>query len=227
MYFGRIRELNRLRSPAYADALIVHARSPDRDRPRPDRHPALPRSRVTDDQSLPVLTNFLGERADVLVDLGLKRRSDHPTRTLPREIIKRDRALILPDGEPANILHGVPSFPASRRSVFVEPGRYAAFLITPIHNIGYSSHNYAHEQSEHDKVDEQSTDRQRRGVLELHLVERDYTSHHDGRRQQHGRLFSVDPERATQNLAETERSVHLESVVAGSAGLIGFGQPIP
>jgi hypothetical protein len=86
------------------NALVVDARRADRDRPRPDRHAALPRTAVTDDQPLTVLIDLLHERADVLVNLDLERRGDHPPRALPREIIEREPTLIiLPDGEPANI----------------------------------------------------------------------------------------------------------------------------
>ena len=59
---------------------------------------------VADYQPLAVLADLIIERANVLADLGLERRRDHPTRALPREIIERDAVLIvLPDGEPANI----------------------------------------------------------------------------------------------------------------------------
>jgi hypothetical protein len=51
-----------------------------------------------------VLADLLGERGDVLLDLGLQRRRDHPASALPRQIIQRDPALdLLPHGEPANI----------------------------------------------------------------------------------------------------------------------------
>jgi hypothetical protein len=85
------------------DALVVHARRPERDRPRADRHAPLPRASVTDDQPLVVLIDLVHERADVL--LGLERRGDHPPRALPREVVQREPDLIvaLPDGEPANI----------------------------------------------------------------------------------------------------------------------------
>ena len=86
------------------DALVVHPRRPDRDRARADRHPPLPRPAVADHQPLAVLVDLVHERADVLIDLGLERRRDHPASALPREIIERDPTLVvLPDGEPANI----------------------------------------------------------------------------------------------------------------------------
>ena len=103
-YFGRDREPNRLPLTLLVDALIIDPRRPDRDRPRPDRHPALPRTAVADDQPLAILVNLVHERADILLDLGLERRSDHPPRALPSEIIERDRAPSSShDGEPANI----------------------------------------------------------------------------------------------------------------------------
>jgi len=53
---------------------------------------------------------LVAQRANVLIDLGLERRGDHPPRTLPREIVEPDPTHICPlDREPANILHGVPS----------------------------------------------------------------------------------------------------------------------
>jgi hypothetical protein len=86
------------------DALVVDLRRADRDRPRADRHAPLPRTTITDDQPLAVLIDLLRERGNVLLNLGLERRRDHPTRTLTREIIERDPTLIvLPDREPANI----------------------------------------------------------------------------------------------------------------------------
>ena len=44
------------------------------------------------------------------------------------------RFVLPPDGEHANICHGVPSFPASRRSVLIN-GKVRRFLLTHIHNI--------------------------------------------------------------------------------------------
>ena len=123
------------------DALVVHARRPDRDRARPDRHLALPRAAVADHQPMPVLVDLIAETLDVLVDLGPQRRRDHPPRALPRELVQRDRDLLvaLPDGEPANILHGVPSCRPSPASVFDQPGRYAAFSPqAPSTTFGYS-----------------------------------------------------------------------------------------
>jgi hypothetical protein len=86
------------------DALVVDPRRADRERPRADRHAPFLRATITDDQPLAVLIDLVHERADVLVNLGLERRRDHPTRALTSEIIERAPTLIvLPDGEPANI----------------------------------------------------------------------------------------------------------------------------
>src|SRR5205085_1358306 len=76
---------------------------------------------VAHHQALAVLAAVVGEPLDVVVGLGPKRGRDHPARALARELIQRDRDpdLVLPDGEPANIVHGVPSFAASRRSVLI------------------------------------------------------------------------------------------------------------
>jgi hypothetical protein len=47
-----------------------------------------------------------------LLDLGLQRRRDHLPSTLPGEVIQRDRRLLgAVSVDPANISHGVPSFP--------------------------------------------------------------------------------------------------------------------
>ena len=104
-YAGRIFELNRLRSPVSSSTRLSLTRGARIGTvPEPDRQPALPRAPVADDQPLAVLADLIGERRDVLVDLGLERRRDHPASALPREIIERDAILVvLPDGEPANI----------------------------------------------------------------------------------------------------------------------------
>ena len=86
------------------DALVVHPRRVDRDRTRAHRHPPLSRAAVADDQPLAVLIDLVHKRSDVLINLGLERRADHPTRALTSKIIERDPTLVLlPDGEPANI----------------------------------------------------------------------------------------------------------------------------
>ncbi len=86
---------------------------------------------------MPVLVEFVAEPLNVIVGLGPECRGDHPPRTLPRQLIKRERDLLiaLPDRERANIRHGVPSFSALRRSVLNQPGRYAALLLNAVHNI--------------------------------------------------------------------------------------------
>jgi hypothetical protein len=101
-------------------ALVVDARRLNRDRARPDRHCALPGPAVADNEPLAVLAAHLGEPLDVLADLRLQRRRDDPPRTFSRELVERDRDLVLlPDREAANIHHGVPSFSAFRRSVLI------------------------------------------------------------------------------------------------------------
>jgi hypothetical protein len=51
-------------------------------------------------------------------------------------IIERDPALVvLPNEERANICHGVPFFSRLTAIGIDQPGRYAAFLLTRIHNI--------------------------------------------------------------------------------------------
>src|ERR1035437_4739246 len=119
------------------DALVVDPRRADRHGPRPDRHLPLPRATVADHQPLPVPAD---ERADVLIDLGLQRRRDHPTRTLARETIKRDpHRVVLPNGEPANILHGVPSCRSSPASVFSNREGTPPSSSTASTTSGYSS----------------------------------------------------------------------------------------
>jgi len=68
-----------------------------------------------------ILVELAGEPLDVIGDLGLQRGRDHPPSALPRERIKRraDLNVVLPKREPANILHGVPSFAAFRRTVLI------------------------------------------------------------------------------------------------------------
>jgi hypothetical protein len=87
------------------NALVIDSGRPDRHGPGPDRHLALPSAPVADHQPLAVLADLVGERAHVLVDLGLERRRDHPTSALPRQLIERDPdpLVLLHDREPANI----------------------------------------------------------------------------------------------------------------------------
>src|SRR5208282_920410 len=77
------------------DALVVDPRRLDRHRPGPDRHAPLPRVAVAHDQPLAVLVELISERGDVLADLRLERRRNHPTRALPRKTIERDPSLVL------------------------------------------------------------------------------------------------------------------------------------
>src|SRR5206468_8506241 len=92
------------------DALVVDARRSDRHGPRADRDAPLARRAVAHDQPPAVLVDLIDERDDILVSLCPERRGDHPASTLTREVVQRDLALVaLPDGERANIMHGVPS----------------------------------------------------------------------------------------------------------------------
>ena len=86
---------------------------------------------------MPVLVDLVGEPLDVLIRLSAQRRSDHPPSALPRELIQRDRDLLiaLPDGERANIHRGVPSCRPIAGLGLDQPGRYAAFLLNAVHNI--------------------------------------------------------------------------------------------
>ena len=136
-YAGRIRELNRLRSPVSSSTRLSLTRGarigtvPDptvtlRSRARPLRTTSR----------LPSSSTSSANDADVLVDLGLERRRDHPASALPREIIERDATLVvLPDGEPANIRPWRAFLPAITGVGLHQPGRYAAFLFTRIHNF--------------------------------------------------------------------------------------------
>jgi len=69
------------------------------------------------------------------------RRRHHPARPLARQPVERDPNLVvvLPDREPANIHHGVPSFPAFRRSVFNNREGTPPSFSTPSTTSGYSS----------------------------------------------------------------------------------------
>src|ERR1035438_4488072 len=123
--------------PALPGPLAFAAGPPAGDRPRPDGPPPLPRTAVADHLLVPVPVELVAEPLDVLVGLSPERGGDHPPRALPRQLIQRERDLLvaLPSRERANIRHGVPSFPAFRRSVFNQPGRYAAFPLNAVHNI--------------------------------------------------------------------------------------------
>src|SRR5215213_6473829 len=127
--------------PALAvNALVVDPGRLDRDGARPDRHPALPGATVAHHQPPAVLAALIGEPLDILADLGLKRGRDHPARPFAREHIERDRDLVvLPDGEPANILHGVPSCRPSPASVLINREGTPPSSSGPSTTSGYSS----------------------------------------------------------------------------------------
>src|SRR5450755_523486 len=71
------------------DALVVHPRRADRHRARPNRHPPLPRLPVAGYYAAGVVVELVTEPRDVLANLSLERRSDHPTSTLTRQLIER------------------------------------------------------------------------------------------------------------------------------------------
>jgi len=66
---------------------------------RPDRQLALTRATVADNQPAAVLVDLIDEAGQVVIDLGLQRRSDHPARTLTSQLVERARDLmVLPTG---------------------------------------------------------------------------------------------------------------------------------
>jgi hypothetical protein len=87
------------------DALVVDPRSTDRDRAGPDRHLPLTSPAVADHQPAALLIDLAIERGDVVVDLCLQRRRDHPPSALPSELVESgpDLLAFLPDRERANI----------------------------------------------------------------------------------------------------------------------------
>jgi hypothetical protein len=116
---GCLRHEQRASGAALQAVLATDARCPQTHRPRADRQPALLRATVANDQALAILVDRIDERRDVLLNLGLQRRGDHPASTLTSQLIQRDRDLIIPrHGEPANIPHGVPSCRPTPASVF-------------------------------------------------------------------------------------------------------------
>src|SRR5204863_2332027 len=92
-----------------------------------------------------VLVDLIDERGDILVGLCPERRGDHPASTLTREVVQRDLGLVaLPDGERANIMHGVPSCrclpPAS---VLINREGTPPSSSSPSTTFGYSSRSCA------------------------------------------------------------------------------------
>jgi hypothetical protein len=116
-------------------ALVIDARRLDPYGAGPDRHPPLAGATVAHDQVPALLVALVGEPLDVLVSLRLKRRGDHPARTVARELVQRDRNLVvLPDGEPANIAMAcLPSPPHGGRSL--STGKVRRPPPQPVHNI--------------------------------------------------------------------------------------------
>src|SRR4051794_16594211 len=83
-----------------------------------------------------VFVALLREPLDVVGDLGLQGRRDHPARTLTGEVIERGRDLVaVPDAEPANILHWRAFLPVTTGIGLDQPGRYAAFFSIAVHNF--------------------------------------------------------------------------------------------
>src|SRR5690606_3697499 len=123
------------------DAPIVDPRRADRHGARTDSHPPLAGAAIAHNQPPTVRVALISEPLDVVGDLGLQRGRDHPPRTLAREIIERDHDLVvvLPNREPANICHGVPSFSAHGRSVFSNREGTPPTPSSPSTTSGYSS----------------------------------------------------------------------------------------
>ena len=122
------------------DALVVDARRLQTHRPGPDRQATLAGVPVTHDETVTVLIDLADERRDVLLDLDLQRRGDHPASALPGELVERDRDLFVPlDGEPANIHHGVPSCRPSPASVFINREGTPPSFSSPSTTSGYIS----------------------------------------------------------------------------------------
>lgn len=84
-------------------------------------------------QPLAIVVAVIGEPLDVVSDLGLERRRDHPT-SLPSELIKRERDLGVPG--PGACDNSVRSFPPHTAVGALNRGTYTAFLVKPIHNTG-------------------------------------------------------------------------------------------
>jgi RHS repeat-associated protein len=128
-----------LRSPHSSTRLSL-TRGAHRHGARSDRQLALTRAAVAHHQPLAVLIELIDQRRHVLLDLGLQRRGDHPARTLAREIVQREAGLVgLPDGEPANIHHGVPSCRPTPASVFINREGTPPSFSSPSTTSGYSS----------------------------------------------------------------------------------------
>ena len=86
---------------------------------------------------MPVLVALVTEALHVFSCLGPERRGDHPPSALPRELVQRDRDLLvaLPDRERANIRHRRAFLSRLQAVGLDQPGRYAASLFSAVHNI--------------------------------------------------------------------------------------------
>ena len=92
-----------------------------------------------------VLVALLDEALHVLVDLGLQSSGDHPPRSLARQLVQAQTALLTARvRDPRNITHGVPSFlPASPASVSINREGTPPSSSRPSTTFGYSSSEYA------------------------------------------------------------------------------------
>lgn len=119
------------------DAAVIDARRAQPHRARADRNPPLLGAPVAAHQPVSLLVELVDERADVLLDLGLERRRDHPPRALPGQVVERVRDLLVASVvDPANITHGVPSCRPPPASVFINrEGTPPSSLRRSTHNI--------------------------------------------------------------------------------------------
>ena len=86
---------------------------------------------------MPVLVQLVGEPLHVLIRLRAQCSGDHPPRALPRQLVQRERDLLvaLLDRERANIRHRRAFLSRLQAVGLDQPGRYAAFLLNAVHNI--------------------------------------------------------------------------------------------
>jgi hypothetical protein len=88
---------------------------------------------------VPILVDLLCEPINVLIRLGPQRRSDHPPRTRPCELVERvQHLLVAPSAWKRDNIRHRRAFLAGYQpaSVFTQPGRYAAFFLKAVvHNI--------------------------------------------------------------------------------------------
>jgi len=117
------------------ETLVVDPGRPDRHGARADRHVPLAGTAVAHHQSLAVLVDLLDERRNVLVDLGLQGRRDHAP---PPSRARSSNVTTISSFSPTGSLRTsfMACLPAGHTGIGLhQPGRYAAFLLRPIHNI--------------------------------------------------------------------------------------------